>query len=267
MDWLREHNGETHEGYPVAVLSTGERAPVLPNAVRAMSSVTSNPERLETLAAAVDDEIARRRILSYDDQRVAEPNYVIDGDIVAWGVACTCGWGGTQLRRTRDADASLRDPPLDIAEQLHDEWLIHLWPMAIAEQIREATVAITQLHQRRAQLASLARSYGLSWSDIGDVAGMTRQSAQERWANPQDVGYVVDAQGNAWPLVAISDLHPGDRVPPEPEELDPHHRWIRFSHYVHHPDGMIEVCFDDKNDEMWVYPGEVWTSAVHPHWL
>jgi hypothetical protein len=27
---------------------------------------------------------------------------------------------------------------------------------------------------------------------------------------------------------------------------------------------MIEVCFDDKNDEMWVYPSEVWTSAVHP---
>lgn len=57
----------------------------------------------------------------------------------------------------------------------------HLDTTTVLGQLREAVTAETAARYRAASLAQAARAQGSSWAQIGDFAGMTRQSAQQRW--------------------------------------------------------------------------------------
>lgn len=125
----------------------------------------------------------------------AEPG-VLDGrTAIGWRGVCTCGWRGPLWERVADPvghDLSARkvfdpdpsvygDPPPGIEDVIHQEWRGHLPSPSLAdvgaaaEEARKAEVRLNEAVQR-------ARADGSSWADIGAAAGITRQSAHERWA-------------------------------------------------------------------------------------
>lgn len=49
------------------------------------------------------------------------------------------------------------------------------------EALREARVAVAEAEKRLTAAVAQARSQGLSWAGVGQVLGMTRQGAQQRF--------------------------------------------------------------------------------------
>jgi hypothetical protein len=184
----------------------------------------------------------------------------IDSDtIVGWRVGCTCNWTSAGLLRQPDRK------PADVAG-LRTVWEEHLWPITMAARLRDDTEAIAQANKNRARDVALARMLGLSWADIGSATGMARQSAQERWAT-EGIAVMKDDQGRIWPVVSISDVQPGDRIPPDFEKVYPHHKWVRITEFTRGPDGLMSIDTDETGGGMEVFPNEVWDTPVHPHWL
>ena len=136
------------------------------------------------------------RFLRPEQDTDAEPG-VLDGrTAIGWRGVCECGWQGPlweritepaghrlSARKVFDPDPSVYGdvPSADVEEAIHREWLGHLpSPLltvvhAAAEDVRKAEAQLTEAVQR-------ARADGCSWADIGGAAGITRQSAHERWA-------------------------------------------------------------------------------------
>lgn len=132
---------------------------------------------------------------------------IVDGRTsLGWRAQCDCGWHGELWRRVDDpadhdpaarqvadpprsitrTDGTTIDPriwgspPEDLEERTRAEWRAHLEPDSIGAVGRTA-VADAQRALDRA--VADARADGRSWTEIGQAAGMTRQSAHERWAN------------------------------------------------------------------------------------
>jgi hypothetical protein len=53
-------------------------------------------------------------------------------------------------------------------------------PPAI-DWLRRTSIELAQLTRRIGELVDLARSGGVSWSEIGSATGLTRQGAQQLW--------------------------------------------------------------------------------------
>ncbi|NKY87513.1 hypothetical protein [Nocardia veterana] len=126
--------------------------------------------------------------------------YRTDAEVVAWQVICTdltsshtreC-WRGpvwTRLataaehdpgrRRIYSADALL---PEDLEELLMADWDRHIAPSRGCYDIESAAEAVAAAQQDLTDAVRVAREQGASWEEIGRAAGMTRQSAHERWA-------------------------------------------------------------------------------------
>jgi hypothetical protein len=115
---------------------------------------------------------------------------------IGWRGVCTCGWRGPLWRRVTDADqhdwdgrkvydpdpSERGDPPSGaIEEAIHREWLGHLPPPSLAD-VREAAEEVRKAQARLDEAAQRARAENSTWAEIGDAAGITRQSAHERWA-------------------------------------------------------------------------------------
>lgn len=87
------------------------------------------------------------------------------------------------------------------------------------EWSREADTDIPAVRQTAWQLASLRiqlavgtdpvetvmslRRFGTTWATIGEAAGMTRQSAHERWAGP--VSAILNRYGEGMPALVADD--------------------------------------------------------------
>ncbi|UNX54908.1 hypothetical protein MF406_00990 [Georgenia sp. TF02-10] len=63
-----------------------------------------------------------------------------------------------------------------------------------AAQRLEAELALTGEHVLRRVVAKV-RDAGLSWSEVGDVLGVSKQAAQQRFAGPASGGRVVVGEG------------------------------------------------------------------------
>ncbi|TYQ10488.1 UNVERIFIED_ORG: hypothetical protein L601_002300000060 [Gordonia westfalica J30] len=78
-----------------------------------------------------------------------------------------------------DLDVGMR---AEVAEAVRAEWRReHLDPLDVEAEIRAAAVARRDADARLDAAVAKARRLGRSWAAIGAAAGMTRQSANERW--------------------------------------------------------------------------------------
>lgn len=69
----------------------------------------------------------------------------------------------------------------DLEELLLAEWRTHIEPEDHARTIRAALDGVTAAKQLLDMEVSAAHAAGISWAEIGRVAGMTRQAARDRW--------------------------------------------------------------------------------------
>ena len=127
-------------------------------------------------------------------------------EIVGWLLRCDCARRSSSevsawtdpVQWTRVPSASLEDlashrvfaPDADldvnvrpeVAEAAQVVWRGgHLDPIDVADEIQAAAEARRDADARLDAAVAKARRLGRSWADIGAAAGMTRQSANERW--------------------------------------------------------------------------------------
>lgn len=131
-----------------------------------------------------------------------------DDEIVGWRLRCDCSsdttfrpvahWEGPQFERV--ATAALEDlengrifvrsgecatdvaEREDVEEVVRVRWLFqHVSPLEALNTISTSRAEIVAATQRLDQAVTYARAAGQTWDKIGQAAGMTRQSAQERW--------------------------------------------------------------------------------------
>jgi hypothetical protein len=130
------------------------------------------------------------------DLDTGEPG-VLDGrTAIGWRGVCECGWRGPlwervtdpmehdlSARKVFDPDPSAGDsvPSGVIEDAIHREWLGHLPPTSLAD-VRAAAEDVRKAETRLDDAVARARADGSSWADIGEAAGITRQSAHERWS-------------------------------------------------------------------------------------
>ena len=121
---------------------------------------------------------------------------VLDGrTAIGWRGLCECGWHGPLWRKVADAShqdlaahkvydpapSVYGDAPAGIEDVIYQEWRGHLPPQWLAD-VRAAAEDAHKAEARLNDAVQRARANGSSWADIGDAAGITRQSAHERWA-------------------------------------------------------------------------------------
>ncbi len=125
------------------------------------------------------------------------------GEVTGWRLVCDCGTGAqgwvspntwTRVPSTAledldarkvhcdDDDTWIDDRPgvqrLAVAEWEQD----HLAPTTAVDEIRHAREESQRAAGRLDDAVQAARANGVAWSSIGSAAGMSRQSAHERWA-------------------------------------------------------------------------------------
>lgn len=117
-----------------------------------------------------------------------------DVAVVGWSMGCECGWRGRPWTRVRDAalaDAGAR--LLATTDDFHylseadeglllEEWRPHIAPWTSVEVVEAAAERLAAVGAELDEAVASARRAGASWADIGRAAGMTRQSANERWS-------------------------------------------------------------------------------------
>ena len=116
-------------------------------------------------------------------------------EIIGWRVQCECGWRGTTWSRE---DARTDDPTEEdvFPEHMllpdgrtleaagHTEWKQHVQPLGAAAAVRSAAAAVRDAETALAEAVAAARTANppATWEQIGRAAGISRQSAHERWA-------------------------------------------------------------------------------------
>ena len=184
MGWIHETETHLHEASLVAVFEDGAESHGL------------------TMVDGVDYEIVEHGRRSSEDR--LRPRT----EIVGWVLRCDCArWNSAEMSTwtdpiqwTRVPSASLEDltrhrvfaPDTDIHADERPEveeaarvvWQReHLDPLDVDDEIRAAVAARRVADERLDTAVIRARRLGRSWAKIGVAAGMTAQSANERWRN------------------------------------------------------------------------------------
>ena len=122
---------------------------------------------------------------------------VVDGRAaIGWRGLCECGWRGPLWAKVTAPDDEDRaahkvydpepseyaDAPRWLEEAIHQEWRGHLPPQSLTD-VRAAAEAVSRAQAELNDAVRRARGDGSSWAAIGEAAGITRQSAYERWAD------------------------------------------------------------------------------------
>lgn len=133
--------------------------------------------------------------LEYDDWQRRD-----DADVVAWRAVCSdmsrydgcTGWRGpTWTRVASPAEQDLTrgriySPDSMLSDELDTlvlaDWERHTAPTAGTYAVELAAAEVSQAQARLTEAVREARTRGASWEAIGKAAGMTRQSAHERWS-------------------------------------------------------------------------------------
>jgi hypothetical protein len=122
------------------------------------------------------------------------PVNVVDGHTaIGWRGVCTCGWLGPLFRRVPEpgqhdvarhqvhaAPGPGAIVPAELEDAIHAEWKAHL-PHETLAGITAAAEDARKADARLDDAVAAARAAGQTWEAIGRAAGMTRQSANERW--------------------------------------------------------------------------------------
>ncbi len=160
MGWIREGAGG-HEGWPASMLGDG----------RAATGSTAG------------------HVLVGAEQ-------VPQGRVAGFQARCECGWSGAHWSRVAapaEQDRPARRvhtpdgfaPPADVEDSMHTEWLRHVQPAAAVAAVATAARDYASARQALDAAVRAGRAAGVSWADVGAAAGMSRQSAHERWASTE----------------------------------------------------------------------------------
>lgn len=155
-----------------------------------------------------DDQIAIGGDVQADDGSWSTPTRAA-GEVTGWVICCNCyvagsgrlgaTWVGPVFTRVPSraledvVDRRIYAPDIDVAYVAEredvEEAVLGLWRSEHAfahdalVEVETAAEAATEARRRLDAAVGFARHGGASWADIGRAAGMTRQSAQERWRN------------------------------------------------------------------------------------
>lgn len=104
--------------------------------------------------------------------------------VVVWRMTCECGWTGPSVPAFTDPEYGFRDCPDEIADStMLPAWTAHVAPFEAVLELGTVCAEIDRLSRRAEDLVASARSAGVSWSQLGSAAGLTRQGAQQRWGH------------------------------------------------------------------------------------
>ena len=182
MGWMHEGDTHLHEAALVPFFEDGAES------------------HGSTMVDGVDHEIVEW------SRRQGEDRLRPSAEIVGWRLRCECArrtssevsiWTDP-VQWTRVPSASLEDiarhrvfaPDTDtdaherpeVAKAAQAVWRReHLDPIDVDDEIQAAAEARRDADARLDAAVAKARRLGRSWADIGAAAGMTRQSANERW--------------------------------------------------------------------------------------
>lgn len=169
MGWIRD-GAYDHEGWVANVLADG----------RVSASQTAGGVIVHELLA--EDVVAEREVRRYPN--TDHVDVVVPWDQVAsWRVTCQCGWTGSEQPAVTDTKYGTRDCP----EALEDswaapEWDTHVAPFAALTELEQLIDQQRDLEVRIIDTVRLARGGGASWTQVGRAAGLSKQGAQQRWA-------------------------------------------------------------------------------------
>jgi hypothetical protein len=132
---------------------------------------------------------------------------------------CECGWRGEAWTRVTDPadhcpDARRihypeTDPPDEVEQAAHEEWRTHIGPEAALAEITDLAAEHARIGRDLAQAVDQARAAGAPWAAIGAAAGITRQSAHERWRH---VALPTEPAAEPWcEGVDLAELGPDGR--------------------------------------------------------
>lgn len=104
-------------------------------------------------------------------------------ETAGWQAECACGWQGPVRAEGADDDEAPAggDAPRVLRQVARREWAAHVGA-SVTAPVRRAAGEVARAQARLDTAVRRARASGASWAQIGDAAGMTRQSAHERWA-------------------------------------------------------------------------------------
>lgn len=168
MGWLKD-GADDHEGWVADLLADG----------RAATSSVSGGVIVHQLTA--DDIAAGRQVRHYPG--TDHLDVVIGWDqVVAWQVRCQCGWTGTQRTAYDDPTHGTRSCPKDVEERVFaPAWDAHIAAFTALADLAQLLEEHRGIEARITDKVRRARAGGASWTQIGRAAGLSKQSAQQRW--------------------------------------------------------------------------------------
>jgi hypothetical protein len=115
---------------------------------------------------------------------------IVDGaapGAYAWRAQCLhCDWLGTSRFRI-GAGSALR-PRAETVGKLEEQWVRHIYRVSAKAEVLDSLEQLDRLAARQQAVTGVLdegvqrlRGEGASWAQIGELVGMTRQSAWERW--------------------------------------------------------------------------------------
>lgn len=107
-------------------------------------------------------------------------------DIVAWRMACECGWRGTERRiadlPVSDVDPDYREPSEACEGRIFlPEWRQHVAPDNAVSTLEDMADELRRLEADIRSHVEASRLVGTTWEQIGRALGMTKQGAQQRF--------------------------------------------------------------------------------------
>lgn len=134
-----------------------------------------------------------RRVTAVEDDRLVldDASSVSISETIGWLARCTCDWKAPlMIRRLTDRSVSpgpdqVYDPeggpaPKWVEDNFYTEWLDHVRPTSL-DLVRRAAHEAEAADRRLDDAVAATRNCGVSWSDIGEAVGISRQSAHTRW--------------------------------------------------------------------------------------
>lgn len=114
------------------------------------------------------------------DRRFAACSHV---RVYGWRAACQCGARGLvgEVLIRADSPQSI-DPSAGQLDQLRRHWRSHVGLSGLPLDVLDAADDLAHAEQRMIEAVIVARHQGSTWQQIADAAGITRQTAHQKWS-------------------------------------------------------------------------------------